>query len=404
MASLVSISDSQAFDISGKVHLKSRSDKRVRAGHLWIFSNDLEDGFQNQEPGALVEVLDHRKQFVGIGTLNPHSLIAVRLLTLEKTSIDEGFFRQQLDSALALRQHVFGPADEVYRLVFSESDGLPGLIIDRFQDVLVIQVLTAGMERLWRTPVSLLNEMFEIRDCVLAFDSPMRAYEGLELKRFLLRDELHGLHPFEQEGIQFLMDAMGGQKTGFFLDQRANRKLLQSFVRRNATVLDLFCYSGAFGLYALQSGAGHTTFVDASEKALGLASEIAEKNGWKNQSEFVKADIFPWLKETSEKYDVVILDPPALAKNRNKVGAALRAYTDLNANALRHVKPDGIFATSSCSGLVSREEWRSCLRQASHKSGRRLRILAQGGQSPDHPMLASMPETDYLKFAIAVVD
>jgi len=386
------------------VHLRPGADKRVRAGHLWVFSNELEDGFQNLSPGEPVQLADWRGQVIGTGTINPHSLIAVRIFTRRAESLGRELLGRRLDAAIALRQRLFPPSEEAYRVVFSESDGLPGLIVDRFRDVIVLQSTTAGMDRLLPEVVPLLIERFSPRTVIAANDAPVRELEGLQLMREVVEGALDGPVEFVQDEIHFLSDPLAGQKTGFFLDQRFNRRLLVTLLPRESRVLDLFSYSGGFGGYALKAGAAHVTFVDSSQHALDLARQTTSLNRWSEHAEFVKADVFDYLKKEPQLFDAVLLDPPALAKSRAKLAAAERAYRDLNARAMERVRPGGLLATSSCSGLVSLPAWREALRLASVKSGRRLRILAQGGQAPDHPILSAMPETEYLKFAIGVVD
>jgi 23S rRNA (cytosine1962-C5)-methyltransferase len=385
------------------VRLRQGADRRVRGGHLWIFSNELEDGFQSRAPGDLVIVENSAGKSVGVGSLNPHSLISVRLLSRSNATIDEEFLRERINRAISYRQSLSG-GDSNCRLLYSESDGLPGLIVDRLADVAVVQSLTAGMERLLDAVVdTLLNEL-KPAALIVANDSPVRELEGLPLFRSVAKGEVAAPIMFQQDGIRFLADPIEGQKTGFFFDQRANRNLVGQFIRPGSRVLDLFCYTGAFGLYALQAGASHVTFVDESAAALHMAALAAEANGWQSQADFRRHDIFPWLSGWVESYDAVIVDPPALAKSRSKVGAALRAYRDLNARAMSRVNEGGILATSSCSGVVTPSAWRDSLRDAARKAGRRMRIIAQGSQAPDHPILSSMPETEYLKFVIALID
>jgi 23S rRNA (cytosine1962-C5)-methyltransferase len=386
------------------VRLRKGADQRLRFGHLWVFSNELQDGFQALEPGQLVDVVDFHGSFLGRGAVNPRSLIAVRLFTRESESVDESFLRVRIQKAAKLREKLLGADAKVCRLIYSESDGLPGLIVDRFEDVLVLQSNTAGMDRLLPQVIEALISLFSPRAIVAANDAPVRELEGLPLERKLVHGLLEGKARFEQDDITFLADPLGGQKTGFFLDQRYNRRLTASFVRPGDRVLDLFCYTGGFGLYALKAGAAQVTFVDASESALTVAREAVEANGFSERAEFVKADIFEMLKEPGERYDILILDPPALARSRTKVPAALRAYRDLNARAMSRLGDGSILVTASCSGLVHADSWLESLREAAHKAGRNLRIVARGGQSPDHPVLAAMPETEYLKFAVGIVD
>lgn len=382
--------------------LKHGAEARVFGGHLWIFSNELNDGFQKNQPGDIVRVVDGKGRFYGIGTINPHSLIAIRLLSRGDETIDREFLFRRLDSALAARQRMLG-ADSVCRVVFSEADGLPGVIVDRFGELVVYQTLTAGTDRMQQELIEWVETRLRPSAIVAANDSSMRALEGLPQERRTVFGEIDEIFQFEQDGLQLLADPVKGQKTGYFLDQRSNRKLMQTFVRGGESFLDLFCYTGAFGLYALKAGAGQVTFVDGSDRALELVKQVVLTNNYVDRASFVKADIFKWLKQSDQQYDIVSVDPPALAKSRSKATTALRTYRDLNARAMKWVKPGGLLLTSSCSGLISRVNWRKSLEEAAFKSRRNVRFLAFGTQAPDHPVLAAMPETEYLKFAVAQV-
>lgn len=384
------------------VVLKHGAEARVFGGHLWVFSNELLDGFQKFQAGDVVRVVDNKGRFYGIGTINPHSLIAVRILSRSDEVIDRDFLFRRLDDSLASRQRMLGD-DRVCRVVFSEADGLPGVIVDRFSDLVVYQTLTAGTERMQEDLVSWIEARLRPSAIVAANDSSMRALEGLAQERRIVKGEIDETIAFEQDGLHLLADPIKGQKTGYFLDQRVNRKLMQSFVRGGESFLDLFCYTGAFGLYALKAGAGNATFVDGSERALELVKRVVNANQFSDRASYVKADIFEWLKQCDSQFDIVSVDPPALAKSRSKATIALRAYRDLNARAMKWVKPGGLLLTSSCSGLISRVNWRKALEEAAFKSRRNVRFLAFGTQAPDHPVLAAMPETEYLKFAVAQV-
>lgn len=381
------------------VQLKRGAEARVFGGHLWVFSNELQDGFQRFEAGQIVRVVDGKNRSYGVGTINPHSLIAVRILSRDDDRIDREFLFGRLDSALSSRTKLLGD-DRVCRIVFSEADGLPGLIVDRFDALVVYQILTAGMEKLQGLVVDWIRDRLAPTAVVAANDSSMRTLEGLESSRNVVFGEIDETVQFVQDGLALLADPVKGQKTGYFLDQRLNRKLMQSFIRGGESFLDLFCYSGAFGLYALKAGVSNVTFVDGSERALELARTCAVANGFAANVTFTKADIFEWLKDAREQFDMVSVDPPALAKSRSKATVALRAYRDLNARAMRWVKPGGLLLTSSCSGLISRVNWRKSLEEAAFKSRRKVRFVAFGTPAPDHPVLAAMPETEYLKFAV----
>lgn len=378
------------------VHLAESVSERLRLGHLWIFANELALGFQDVSPGAMVEVRDAGDGFLGIGTCNPHSLIAVRLFARERMEIDEAFFRKRLIAALKLREIVF-PNEKAYRLIFSEGDGLPGLIVDRYNDFFVLLPLTAGMEILLPQVQEALRTIFPDAKMLVRRDSAARAHEGLPIEESPSSSE--SPVEIEQDGIRFLCDLWQGQKTGFFFDQRTNRRILAGFCPRG-DVLDLFCYTGGFGFYALKAGAARVLAVDSSEAALTLASEGARRNGFDARWQSVRADVFEWLKTNREEYDWVILDPPALIQKRSKIREGERGYRDLNARAMQRVRPGGFLATSSCSGLLPRARWIEMLADAARKSKRQAVLIREGTQAPDHPVLPAMPETNYLKFAI----
>lgn len=384
------------------VVLKRGAESRVFGGHLWVFSNELQDGFQDFQPGDIVRVLDNKGRFYGVGTINPHSLIAVRIMTRSDEEIDKNFLFRRLDASLVARQKMLGD-NNVCRVVYSEGDSLPGIIVDRFADLVVYQTLTSGTDRMQSELVEWIETRLQPNAIVAANDSSMRTLEGLPQERRVAYGDCGETFLFEQDGLRLLADPLRGQKTGYFLDQRVNRKLMQSFVRGGESFLDLFCYTGAFGLYALKAGVGSVSFVDGSERALELVKQITQANQFSDRVSYVKTDIFDWLKQNDQQFDMVSVDPPALAKSRSKATVALRAYRDLNARAMRWVKPGGLLFTSSCSGLISRTNWRKSLEEAAFKSRRNVRFLAFGTQAPDHPVLAAMPETEYLKFAVAQV-
>jgi len=382
------------------VHLAGPVSERLRRGHPWLFANELSQGFQDVAPGAIVEVRDAGDGFFGIGTCNPHSLIAVRIFAHERTEIDAAFFHKQLEAALKLREIVF-PNEKAYRLVFSEGDGLSGLLVDRYNDFFVLLPLTMGMELLLPQVQEALHGIFPDARILIRRDSAARAHEGLPIEELPSSSE----SPVEikQDGMKFLCDLSHGQKTGFFFDQRANRQTLAGF-RPQGDMLDLFCHTGGFGFYALKAGAARVLAVDSSEAALTLASEGARRNGLDSRWQGVRADVFEWLKTSREKFDWVILDPPALMQKRSKIHEGERGYRDLNARAMQRVRPGGFLATSSCSGLLLRTRWMELLADAARKTKRQAVVIREGTQAPDHPILPAMPETNYLKFAILRMD
>lgn len=380
-----------------KIILKRTS--RIRAGHLWIFSNELSASPKHFEPGTLVEVYDAKGDFLGIGYVNPHSLISVRLLTREREEINAGFFRKRISAAMHYRKRLF-PDLGSCRLVYSEGDFLPGLIVDKYADCLVIQLLTFGMDRLRDIIVSVLDEMVSPSVMVLRNDGQSRVLEGLPLEKGVIKGDLSVLPVIKEGNILMEVDPLSGQKTGFFLDQRGNRIALAERAD-GGRGLDLFCYSGAWGMQLAARGM-QVTFVDDSEAALSKARRNAGLNGFEGACDFVKDDVFKFLKRETEAgaaYECVVLDPPAFVKSRAKIKEALRGYREINTLAMRLVRKGGILATSSCSYHVDREAFLEMLRSAAKDAGRSPRLLEFRSQGRDHPVLLSIPETEYLKCA-----
>ena len=386
--------------------------KRLLAGHQWVFSNELAQSPARFAPGQLVELYDNKDNFLGTGYVNPRSLISVRVLTREREEIDAEFFRKRMLAAAGFRERFFVKGANAFRLIFSESDRLPGLIVDKYNDVLSVQMLTAGMEAMKETVLESLDSLFSPRAIVLRNDSRMRTLEGLPLHKEVVKGELEPLPVIEEAGVMFEVDPLGGQKTGFFLDQRENRAALRDLVR-GGEGLDLFSYAGGWGVHLAYAGAHNVTCVDESEKALAMAQRNAQLNGLAGKMEFMKADVFDFLKERvkegegnkNEKYDFIVLDPPAFVKSGKKLKEAIKAYTLLNGMCMRLLKPGGLLATSSCSWHLGQQDFLDMLRDAAHKqaAGRKINLLELRFQGRDHPVLLAMPETGYLKCAFLVV-
>jgi 23S rRNA (cytosine1962-C5)-methyltransferase len=372
---------------------------RVIAGHNWIFSNELSQSPKRFSPGSLVEVRDMKDGFIGIGYVNPASLIAVRLLTRENERIDAAFFRKRILAALAHRENL-GLRGDSFRVIFSEGDFLPGLIADKFSDCLVLQFLTFGMEALRETVIPLLDEILSPSVIVLRNDSRSRELEGLPLCKEVIKGSLDKLPVIHEGEVSFEIDPIGGQKTGFFLDQRENRLAFAELLH-GGEGLDLFCYCGAWGLQAAKKGAA-VRFVDDSETALSRVRSNAAGNGCEDRLSYLKADVFAFLKDelnAGRRYDFIVLDPPAFAKSRLKIKEALRGYREINSLAMRLLKEGGLLATSSCSYHVDRQAFPDMLRDAARDAGRQARFIEYRSQGRDHPVLLSMPETEYLKCA-----
>lgn len=384
--------------------IKLKKTKRLLGGHLWVFSNELGVSPKGYTPGALVELYGPRDEFLGIGYINPNSLIAVRLLTREREGIDLDFFKQRISRALRLRER-FIKGRDAYRAVYSESDGLPGLIIDKYgPDTIVSQFLTAGMEAQKDLIIGAIKEFFDPGLFVLRNDSRVRELEGLSLYKEVLKGNAEQLPIISEHGLKLEVNPLEGQKTGFFLDQAENRLAFSELVE-SGTGLDLFSYSGAWAL-ELASKAARITCVDESEKALEQAKKNAALNGFEDRMEFKRGNVFDFLKEeiaSKRTYDFIVLDPPAFVKSAKKIKEAVKAYSTLNTQAITLLKPGGLLATSSCSYHMHRELFIEMLREAGERAGRGLRMLALRGQAMDHPVLLSMPETEYLKCAFLLV-
>lgn len=380
-----------------KVFLKRTS--RILAGHLWIFSNELKSSPKNYEPGSIVEVCDSKGKFLGTGYINPNSLISIRLLSKEREVINSDFFRRRITDAINYRKAFLSDYNS-FRVIYSEGDFLPGLIVDKYADCLAIQFLTLGMEKMRDTLLNILNEILSPSVIVLRNDTQSRTLEGLPLEKSIIKGVLDFLPRITEGEIKLEVDPLHGQKTGFFLDQRENRIALSRIID-GGKGLDLFCYSGAWGLHLAKKGA-YVTGVDESETAISLSEKNARLNQLENQCKFVKDDVFNFLKsqvESENKYDFVILDPPAFVKSRLKIKEALRGYREINSMAMKIIKQGGILATSSCSYHIDRETFLDMLRDAARDSNRNARLLKYRSQSKDHPILLSVPETEYLKCA-----
>jgi 23S rRNA (cytosine1962-C5)-methyltransferase len=391
------------------LRLAKNEETRLRAGHLWIFSNEVDTAatpLKAFRPGDLAAVEDARGQPLGVAYVNPDTLICARLLSRDpRAAITEKFFLRRLETALALRQRLFGRP--FYRLVHGESDGLPGLVVDRFGDVLTVQTNTAGMERLQGAIVAALEKFLSPRAVVLKNTSSLRQLEGLEEYTRIASGTLDGLVEIEENGVKFRIDVLGGQKTGWFFDHRANRAFA-SGLAKGQRVLDLFSYAGGWGIQAAAAGAEEVDCVDGSEAAIALARQNAELNGVADQVSYEHGDAFEFLKlarEERRKYGLIILDPPALIKRKKDVKAGIEAYRRLNQGALQLLEPGGVLVSASCSHHLHREVLHDILRATARHGDRHLVFIAQGGQGPDHPIHPAIPETDYLKaFFCAVAE
>lgn len=409
-----------------RIQLHPGREKSLKFRHPWVFSRAILKVPEKLENGLLVSVVDAEGNMCGTGYYNGRSQIALRLLSFEDEVIDEKFFVGKFREKLAFRKKfldlsggaersgVLGRSASVassitdsFRLIFGESDGIPGLIVDVYGDFAVIQIHTLGMDNLRSVVVKALAEVLKPKGIYERSDVAVRKKEGLTTmpKGSLYGQEPPPEHEIRENGLKYIVDIPNGQKTGFFLDQRENRLALRKYVRGTAVrVLNLFSYSGGFSVSALAGGAGHVTSVDVSESALELAKKNFTLNGFDPEKHvFAAKDVFDFLEDAhqkGERYDVVVVDPPAFVKNKDSLIYGTNAYIKLNQKALRLLSDDGILVSSSCSSHVSSELFRTILFKAALQAKRELIIVEQKNQPPDHPLNINFPEGEYLKFFV----
>ena len=388
------------------VTLKKGEGRSLKKGGPWVYDNEIASIMGSFVDGDVVFVHDFDGYPLGKGFINTKSRIAVRILSRsEHPEIDEVFFEKRLRDAWEYRKKTVDTGS--CRLVFGEADFLPGLVVDKFSDVLVVQSLCLGMDRYKDTLVCLLKKILledgiRIRGIYERSDAKVRQQEGMELHKGFIGDEFDTLVEIEENGVRYTVDVIEGQKTGFFLDQKYNRLAVQKLCR-NARVLDCFTHTGSFALNAGKAGASMVLGVDASESAIKQAVSNAALNGLEDCVKFICRDVFellPELLEKEEKFDVVILDPPAFTKSRNSVKNAVKGYREINLRAMKLVRDGGFLATCSCSHFMTDELFRETIWQASRNVHKRLRQVEARTQAPDHPVLWGADESFYLKFYI----
>jgi 23S rRNA (cytosine1962-C5)-methyltransferase len=383
------------------LRLKKNADRRLKAGHLWLYSNEVDieaTPLKGLEPGAQVVVEAANGKAMGVAYVNPNSLICARVVSRDPgMRLDRSLLVHRLNQALSLRQRLY--AKPFYRLVHGEGDLLPGLVVDRFDDVVVVQLNTLGMERLAEEVVAALDKVLAPRVIVFKNDSSGRRQEQLERQVTLAKGELDGPVAMEENGVRFHAPVLDGQKTGWFFDHRANRAWLNGLVA-GKRVLDLFSYIGGWGVQAAAHGAREVLCVDASAQALERVAENAALNGLHEQVAVGEADAFEALaalKADGEQFDVVILDPPAFIKKRKDIPNGERAYARLNREAMRLLGRDGLLLSASCSMHLAPERLVEVVRGAVRHQDRHGQIVYQGHQAADHPVHPAIPETAYLK-------
>jgi 23S rRNA (cytosine1962-C5)-methyltransferase len=384
-----------------ELRLKKNEDRRLRAGHAWVYSNEVDT---KQTPlkefsvGQWCHVTNSRGRILGTAYVNPNTLICARLVSrFEKKTLTLNILKQKIQQALKLREKVFSVP--CYRLIFGESDALPGLVVDRYYDILVVQITTAGMDNIQNDIIEALSDVINPETILLRNDSSSRELEGLELYSKTVLGSLPDLVELEENDTRFVTSLEQGQKTGWFYDHRLNRQRMQQYVK-NKRVLDVFSYVGGWGVQALQAGAKEVTCVDSSAFALDLAQQSAALNNKEKKFSTLEGDAFEVLKslaEEGETFDVVILDPPAFVKRRKDLKEGSLAYRRVNRLAMNLIKHEGILVSASCSYHLGREQLLNEIRQASYLANVECQVLEQGHQGPDHPVHPAMKETDYLK-------
>lgn len=384
-----------------RIYLKKNEDRRQRIGHPWVFSNEIERSDGSIEDGGLIDVYSFGGTFLGRGYVNRKSLIAVRILTREPEEIDRQFFLARMRRALEARSPFSGER-EAMRIVFSEADMMPGLVVDSYLDKVAVQITTLGMERRRELILDVIEETLRPSGVVMRNDTSARAQEGLPLEKGVARGEYGGPLVLKDISLFLVADLLNGQKTGLYLDQSENRSVLADIVS-GKKVLDCFCYSGAWGIDAARQGARETAFIESSPRALEMARRCASLNGVQARCSFVHENCFSYITRMrilGDEYDVVILDPPGLVKSRRKMRAGIEIYERINSEAMRLVTRGGFLVTCSCSHNVDRETFLGLLARAAKKAGRETQVVEIRSQSRDHPILLPGRVSEYLKCVV----
>ncbi len=384
---------------TGQVFLKPGKEARALAGHPWVFRSDVDRAQKGVSPGDIVQVLTSRGRFLGQALYNPHSMITLRFLSRDDAPIDGETIKTRVREAIAYRRQL-GHLDSA-RLIFAESDRLPAVIADKFAGVISLQILSLGMARFQQDIVKTLVEELAPQGIWERNDVPVRELEGMQQSTGLLHGQVPDQVEIRENGIRILVDVKQGQKTGYFLDQTENRAAIAPFCP-GARMLDICTHTGSFALHAAHYGAHEVTGVDLSEHALSCAEENARLNGF-SQTRFVKANAFDFLREQSdagEQYDLIVLDPPAFAKNKASLPGATKGYKEINLRALKMLPQGGILVTCSCSQAMVEERFRQVIQEAARDAGVTLQQVAWRSQGRDHPILPASPETHYLKCGI----
>lgn len=383
------------------LYLKRNEERRIRSGHPWVFSNEIDiakSPIKDLDAGAAVEILNYKGQSMGTGYANPASLICARVVSRDKKHpFSPSLLVHRLNVALSLRERLYDKP--FYRLVFGESDGLPGLVIDRFDKVVVVQITTAGMDVLQESVVAAIDKVIHPDVIYLRNDSSMRGLEGLAIDNVVAKGDLPDVLHVNEAGFEFEAPFKDGQKTGWFYDQRDNRQRLARYAK-DAKVLDVFSYVGGWGIRSALAGAESVTCVDESAKALEFVTRNAEINGISDKVDSVVGDAFDVLKQMREekrRFDTIVVDPPAFIKRKKDAKKGIEAYRRINQMALQLLSADGFLISCSCSHHLREGGLEQQVYNASRHLDRELQLLERGGQSADHPVHVAIPETQYLK-------
>ena len=394
------------YTITGTVTLKKGAGRSLKAGGMWVYDNEISSMDENVQDGGLVHVLDFDGFFLGTGFINRRSKITVRLLARRKdTVIDDAFWEKRVRDAWEYRKQTVDTGS--CRIIFGEADWFPGLVVDKFSDVLVVESLALGIDRFKPLILDILRRVLsedgiQVRGVYERSDAKVRLQEGMERFKGFLSEPFDTRVQIEENGVKYLVDVQDGQKTGFFLDQKNNRAAIHP-ICAGKRVLDCFTHTGSFALNAGKAGAADVLGVDASQTGIDMAEENARLNGLQDRVRFTCADVFdllPRLEAEGERYGVVILDPPAFTKSRNSIKNAVKGYREINLRGLKLVEDGGFLVTCSCSHFMDPELFAKTIREAAHGAHKRLRQVYFGTQCCDHPILWAADESYYLKFYI----
>ena len=389
-----------------KITLNKNEDRRIKSGHPWVFSNEIREVTGERTAGATAELYDASGGLIGVGHYNPHSLIAFRLVSRQREDIDSvAFFERRIASVLAHRKALY-PTMDTFRAIYGESDFLPGLVVDKYSDYLSLQFLSAGMDCRREQIVEALRRVFAPNGIIARNDVGVRSLEGLAEKVELLWGEMPETVEIEENGLRFMVNLKEGQKTGGFLDQKHNHLLLRE-ICAGKSMLDCFCYTGSWAVHAASFGAKTVLGIDISARAVAQAAGNARLNKVLDRTRFEECDAFERLRslqQEGQRFDVVVMDPPAFVKSRKSISEATKGYLTINRRALDLLNPGGYLITCSCSFHMGREAFRDMLAQAARLAKREVRLVQTCSQAPDHPVLLSFPESEYLKcFVLQVV-